>query len=99
MRTELPAERLHRRLGARPDAAAPSERDDDDSDADTDPNSLLPRWVPDGSTQHDGGWLAKVRADPDVIRSYLGEADDKGPDQILAAPPQPRRIETEVESQ
>ena len=64
MRTELPAERLHRRLGARPDAAAPSERDDDDSDTDTDPNSLLPRWVPDGSTQHDGGWLAKVRADP-----------------------------------
>ena len=64
MRTELPAERLHRRLGARPDAAAPSERDDDDSDADTDPNSLLPRWVPDGSTQHDGGWLARVRADP-----------------------------------
>ena len=64
MRTELPAERLHRRLGARPDAVAPSEHDDDDSDADTDPNSLLPRWVPDGSTQHDGGWLAKVRADP-----------------------------------
>jgi competence protein ComEA len=64
MRTELPAERLHRRLGARPDEVAPSERDDDDSDADTDPNSLLPRWVPDGATQHDGGWLAKVRADP-----------------------------------
>jgi competence protein ComEA len=64
MRTELPAERLHRRLGARPDAVAPSERDDDDSDADTDPNSLLPRWVPDGSAEHDGGWLARVRADP-----------------------------------
>jgi competence protein ComEA len=64
MRTELPAERLHRRLGARPDAAAPSDRDADDSDADTDPNSLLPRWLPDGSTQHDGGWLARVRADP-----------------------------------
>ena len=64
MRTELPAERLHRRLGARPDAVAPSDRDADDSDADTDPNSLLPRWVPDGSTQHDGGWLARVRADP-----------------------------------
>ena len=64
MRTELPAERLHRRLGARLDTAAPSERDDVDSDADTDPNSLLPRWVPDGSTQHDGGWLAKMRADP-----------------------------------
>ncbi len=39
-------------------------RDADNSDADTDPNSLLPRWLPDGSTQHDGGWLAKVRADP-----------------------------------
>src|SRR5271156_4549841 len=64
MRTELPAERLHRRLGARPDAVAPSDRDVDDSDADTDPNSLLPRWLPDGSTQHAGGWLARVRADP-----------------------------------
>jgi competence protein ComEA len=64
MRTELPAERLHRRLGARPDAVAPSDRDADDSDADSDPNSLLPRWLPDGSTQHDGGWLARVRADP-----------------------------------
>jgi len=64
MRTELPAERLHRRLGARPDAVAPSDRDADDSDADTDPNSLLPRWLPDGSAQHDGGWLARVRADP-----------------------------------
>jgi competence protein ComEA len=64
MRTELPAERLHRRLGARPDAVAASDRDGDDSDADTDPNSLLPRWLPDGSTQHDGGWLARVRADP-----------------------------------
>jgi len=64
MRTEPPAERLHRRLGARPDAVAPSDRDADDSDADTDPNSLLPRWLPDGSTQHDGGWLARVRADP-----------------------------------
>jgi competence protein ComEA len=57
MRTELPAERLHRRLGAQPDADA------DDADADTDPNSLLPRWLPDGSADQ-GGWLAKVRADP-----------------------------------
>jgi competence protein ComEA len=59
MRTELPAERLHRRLGAQPAAVTQP-----DGDADTDPNSLLPRWLPDGSTQHDGGWLAKVRADP-----------------------------------
>jgi competence protein ComEA len=57
MRTELPAERLHRRLGAQPDSEA------DGTDADTDPNSLLPRWLPDGPGQHDG-WLARVRADP-----------------------------------
>jgi competence protein ComEA len=61
MRTELPAERLQRRLGAQPRTVAQS---DDSDDADTDPNSLLPRWVPDGSAQHDGGWLARVRADP-----------------------------------
>ena len=64
MRTELPAERLHRRLGAQPDAIAQPDRDAEDCDADTDPNSLLPRWLPDGSAQQDGGWLAKVRADP-----------------------------------
>ena len=64
MRTELPAERLHRRLGAQPEAVVPPDREADDTDADTDPNSLLPRWLPDGSTQHDGGWLARVRADP-----------------------------------
>ena len=61
MRTELPAERLHRRLGAQPSTVAQS---DDNDDADTDPNSLLPRWVPDSSSQDDGGWMARVRADP-----------------------------------
>jgi competence protein ComEA len=60
MRTELPAERLHRRLGAEPDNNA----DADDTDADADPNSLLPRWIPDGSGQRPAGWLAGVRADP-----------------------------------
>ncbi len=63
MRTELPAERLYRRLGAQPDAVAQPDRDADDGDDENDPNSLLPRWLPDGSTEHDG-WLAKVRADP-----------------------------------
>jgi competence protein ComEA len=58
MRTELPAERLHRRLGAQPDDDA------DDTDADADPNSLVPRWLPDGSAQARVGWLARVRADP-----------------------------------
>jgi competence protein ComEA len=58
MRTELPAERLHRRLGAQPDTDA------DETDPDTDPNSLLPRWLPNGPAQDGAGWLAKVRADP-----------------------------------
>ena len=58
MRTELPAERLHRRLGAEPDTDA------DGTDPEADPNSLLPRWLPDGSARDGAGWLAKVRADP-----------------------------------
>ncbi len=53
-------ERLHRRLGAQPAAAA--ESDDGDPGEDSDPNSLLPRWLPDGSAG--GGWLASLRADP-----------------------------------
>jgi competence protein ComEA len=58
MRTELPAERLHRRLGADPDADAPSDEDAPEEDQ----NSLLPRWLPDAS---DGrSWVARVRADP-----------------------------------
>lgn len=61
MRTELPADRLHRRLGAQPDTDADPADDADDSD---DQNSLLPRWLPDASAQHGAGWLAKVRADP-----------------------------------
>lgn len=78
MRTELPAERLQRRLGRHPQTDAtedePGPRDacdgdeagdhdgDHDGDGDGDPNSLLPRWLPDGSA--DAGWLAGVRADP-----------------------------------
>ena len=51
---------MRRRLGAQPNAAGQTDHDADHSDdAATDPNSLLPRWLPDGSA-HDG-WLAKVR--------------------------------------
>jgi competence protein ComEA len=58
MRTELPAERLHRRLGADPETEAPSEEDPPEEDQ----NSLLPRWLPEAS---DGrSWFARVRADP-----------------------------------
>lgn len=66
MRTELPAERLHRRLRTDPDgrpAANPAaEAEGCDEGPDDDPNSLLPRWLPE--TPGSRGWLAKVRADP-----------------------------------
>lgn len=60
MASELPGERLQRRLGLLPEPD-PGERTAD-ADDETDPNSLLPRWLPDGAS--DAGWLAKVRADP-----------------------------------
>ncbi|MGH3561031.1 MAG: ComEA family DNA-binding protein [Mycobacterium sp.] len=62
MRTELPAERLRRRLGGQPETDTIADEPDEDDGADGDPNSLLPRWLPDGSATD--GWLAKVRADP-----------------------------------
>ena len=56
MRTELPTERLQRRLGA-----------DSESDADSDgeKDTSLSRWLPD-TAKSDGmaGWVASVRADP-----------------------------------
>lgn len=63
MRTELPAARLQRRLGADPDLDSPAESSDAEPDpADEDQNSLLPRWLPDATP--DQGWLARLRADP-----------------------------------
>ncbi|OBH74598.1 hypothetical protein A5681_12615 [Mycobacterium scrofulaceum] len=63
MRTELPAERLQRRLGAEPDAEPDgAEPTPPEEAADGDQNSLLPRWLPDASP--DRGWMAKLRADP-----------------------------------
>lgn len=69
MRTELPAERLQRRLGAEPDPDAHadaadesgSEHDDQLGESE-DQNSLLPRWLPDAAEGR--GWVAKLRADP-----------------------------------
>jgi competence protein ComEA len=65
MRTELPAERLHRRLGADPDSDPDADSAEPESDEDTtgeDQNSLLPRWLPEASPGR--GWLDRVRADP-----------------------------------
>ncbi|MCV7396222.1 ComEA family DNA-binding protein [Mycobacterium paraseoulense] len=63
MRTELPAERLQRRLGAEPDAESDAaEPAPADQAVDEDQNSLLPRWLPAASPDRD--WLARLRADP-----------------------------------
>ncbi|MCG7596220.1 ComEA family DNA-binding protein [Mycobacterium sp. PSTR-4-N] len=61
MSSELPAERLRRRLGS--DVAAditadPAEPDDDGAD------SVLSRWLPEQSTDRGPAWLSRVRADP-----------------------------------
>lgn len=53
MRTELPAERLHRRLSA--------ESDDGDDDDDR-PDTSLSRWLPESGANT--GWVASIRADP-----------------------------------
>jgi competence protein ComEA len=59
MRTELPAERLHRRLGAETVAEPETEAADDD-----DRGTSLSRWLPDGNAGNGPGWLAAIRADP-----------------------------------
>lgn len=61
MRTELPAERLQRRLGTETELDA---RDvDPPADADP-PDTLLSRWLPDTKAGGAAGWMAAVRADP-----------------------------------
>jgi competence protein ComEA len=56
MRTELPAERLQRRLGA--DTESPA-------DGEGEPDTSLSRWLPDTSTSSGApGWVAAIRADP-----------------------------------
>ncbi|MEB3020681.1 ComEA family DNA-binding protein [[Mycobacterium] crassicus] len=60
MSPELPGERLQRRLGLLPDPGRGVDAAEPDDEAD--PNSLVPRWLPDGAAE--AGWLAKVRADP-----------------------------------
>lgn len=61
MRTELPAERLQRRLGAE------TEPDADDGQPPGEapqPDTLLSRWLPDTNTGGAASWIAGVRADP-----------------------------------
>jgi competence protein ComEA len=55
MSTELPAERLRRRLGS----AA-----EDDADGEKQPDTSLARWLPDTAPAEPAGWLSRIRADP-----------------------------------
>ncbi len=57
MRTEQPAERLHRRLGAE---SEPDPEHDDDGQ----PDAQLSRWLPDTKSDGASRWVAAVRADP-----------------------------------
>lgn len=57
MRTELPAERLHRRLGAESEP-------DTDPETDPKPDTLLSRWLPETQSGGASSWVTAVRADP-----------------------------------
>lgn len=57
MRTELPAERLHRRLGTETEPEA-----DDGGEHQSD--TLLSRWLPETESNGAASWIAAVRADP-----------------------------------
>ena len=64
MRTEFPADRLHRRLGGATDSGDDAAADGAADGAD-DPRALLPRWLPDAEPRRGlRGWLATARADP-----------------------------------
>lgn len=59
MGTELPVQRLRRRLGA------PDDPDDDTAgESGEAPDTTLSRWLPDTTNAESPGWLAAVRADP-----------------------------------
>jgi competence protein ComEA len=58
MRTELPADRLHRRLGAEAEPEPVPEVEDER------PDTSLSRWLPDGTSGGSASWIASVRADP-----------------------------------
>ncbi|OBI79951.1 ComEA family DNA-binding protein [Mycobacterium sp. E740] len=55
MRSELPADRLQRRLGGDTEPGA---------DEDRQPDTSLTRWLPESADGGAAGWLAAVRADP-----------------------------------
>lgn len=57
MRTELPAERLQRRLGAESEPTT-------DGDGEEQSDTSLSRWLPDTKPGGTASWVAAIRADP-----------------------------------
>ncbi|MCV7302887.1 ComEA family DNA-binding protein [Mycobacterium barrassiae] len=57
MRTELPSERLHRRLGSESEPET-------GTDAEPQPDTLLSRWLPESKSDGPSSWVAAIRADP-----------------------------------
>lgn len=62
MRTEEPAERLQRRLGA--DTSETGSTGELATTDDARPDTALSRWLPESGTPAAAGWRAAVRADP-----------------------------------
>lgn len=58
MRTELPADRVRRRLAGEPSVGADPDPDDDAAD------TSLSRWLPDDGGGGAPSWVAAIRADP-----------------------------------
>lgn len=62
MTDESPLATLYRRLGARP--ATTADTDDTDPESDSEVETEIPSWVPDGRPARGREWLASIRADP-----------------------------------
>jgi competence protein ComEA len=60
MQTELPADRVQRRLTMAPDGVEETDGDGDDQRADT----SLSRWLPDDTAPGAPRWITAIRADP-----------------------------------
>jgi competence protein ComEA len=59
MRTELPADRVQRRL-----TGSHADSDDPDAEDTEEPDTSLSRWLPDDTTPSPSRWITAIRADP-----------------------------------
>lgn len=62
MPTDDPLATLYRRLGAQPRSIDGEDADPDETDTDFD--TAVPAWIPDGRAGRKRAWLAEMRADP-----------------------------------